>query len=540
VRPLEPLGVLVGSIAFLGSFTPSLLPRSWVLQGLGSGLSVVVAYAIGAGLAWVARHIRAPSTSPRARRRIWYGIATVAAVLIPVSLWLGAVWQNDVRRAVHMPPDTAYPYAAILSIACAVFIAALAIARAIRAAYIALAPRPRRLVPSAVLWTLLSALLVGLALTAINGVLYRGFVAMADASSSFDDGGTDAGVARPDSPLRSGSPASLVSWGSLGIRGRDFVAGGPTAADIERLTGRPAIAPIRVYAGTASAGTLQGEANLVLAELKRTGAFNRELLAIGIPPGEGGLDEHLTAPVEYMYGGDTAIAAMQYSHLQSWVSFVSDPSRARDAARTLFGTVYAYWSKLPLTHRPRVVICGMSLGALGAADAFPNLDELTRRTSGALFVGPPDDTELLSQVTEHRVPGTPERLPVYDDGRTVRFAASASDLRTPTGSVLSPRVVVLQHATDPIVWWSPTLLWSEPQWLREPRGPGVVPAMHWFPVLTFWQISGDLRIDPNPPSGYGHNYDAAEIDTAWAALLHPPGWTDADTAALAAAQSAHA
>src|SRR2546428_5673407 len=145
---------------------------------------------------------------------------------------------------------------------------------------------------------------------------------MADSSSAFDDTGTDAGVVRPSSPLRSGSPASFVSWNSLGIRGRDFVAGGPTVAQIERLTGRPAIAPIRVYAGTSSADSLQAEANLVLAELKRTGAFDRDLLAIGIPPGEGGLDEALTTPLEYMFGGNTAIAAMQYSHLQSWVSFV--------------------------------------------------------------------------------------------------------------------------------------------------------------------------------------------------------------------------
>lgn len=119
----------------------------------------------------------------------------------------------------------------------------------------------------------------------------------------------------------------------------------------------------------------------------RTGAFDRELLGLGVPPGEGGLDEALTTPVEYMYGGDTAVAAMQYAHMHSWVSFVSDASRARDGARTLFDTVSSHWSKRPASHRPRLVIFGMSLGALGAADTFSSLAGLTVHTSGALFVG---------------------------------------------------------------------------------------------------------------------------------------------------------
>jgi uncharacterized membrane protein len=279
---------------------------------------------------------------------------------------------------------------------------------------------------------------------------------------------------------------------------------------------------------------MSDEAGLVLAELKRTRAFDRALLAIGTPPGEGGLDEALTTPLEYMYGGDTAIAAMQYSHLPSWVSFVLDEQRARESSRTLFDRVYAYWSTLPPAHRPRVVVFGMSLGALGAADTFSSLADLTARTSGALFVGPPSDTMLWQHLTAERDAGTPEILPVYRDGGTVRFAASPADLRAGDGSLRTPRTVFLQHATDPVVWWSPALIWSVPGWLAEAHGPGVTGAVRWIPGVTFCQLVGDLQVGANPPPRYGHHYAPAEVVTAWAAILHPPGWTAASTAALIA------
>ena len=43
--------------------------------------------------------------------------------------------------------------------------------------------------------------------------------------------------------------------------------------------------------------------------------------------------------LEYLHSGDTAIAAMQYSYLPSWVSFVGDRSTPVDAGRALFEAV---------------------------------------------------------------------------------------------------------------------------------------------------------------------------------------------------------
>lgn len=518
----------------LASLTPSLLPRLWVVQGAISGVSACVAYALGAFIASGARHVRVRPLAHTPRRAIWGALGAVALVTIPVGLWLGGSWQREVSHAVGGYSEAPYVDAGIVAVAASVFLAVLGVARGIRIGSRSAARRLR--VPALVSRLVVAAMVIALIVTVMTGLLSRAIVAVVDASYASLDGGTDAGVVQPASPLRSGSPASLVSWGSLGIRGRAWVAGGPTPTAIEHLTHRPAIEPIRVYAGTESAASFQGEAALVLAELRRTGAFGRALLAIGTPPGEGGLDESLTAPLEYMYGGNTAIAAMQYSHLPSWVSFVLDESRARESSRILFDAVHGYWSTLPRAHRPRLVVFGMSLGALGSADTFAGVNDLTRLTEGALFVGTPSDTMLWQQLTANRAPQSPERLPVYGGGQTVRFAASASDLRAADGSLLAPRVVFLQHATDPIVWWSPAVVWRPPGWLSEPRGSGVIGAVRWFPFVTFAQLTGDLRVGGNVPAGYGHNYGPAEVVTAWAAILHPPGWSEAGTAALIAAR----
>jgi len=62
-----------------------------------------------------------------------------------------------------------------------------------------------------------------------------------------------------------------------------------------------------------------------------------------------------------MTGGDTATVAVQYSYLPSWLSYLVDQDRAREAGRELFDAVYDRWSKLPMNRRPTLVVVGESL-----------------------------------------------------------------------------------------------------------------------------------------------------------------------------------
>lgn len=84
---------------------------------------------------------------------------------------------------------------------------------------------------------------------------------------------------------------------------------------------------------------------------------------------------------------------------------------------------------------------------------------------------------------------------------------------------------------DPAVWWSPSLPWSKPDRLSEPRGSDVLPVVRWYPVVTFWQVSTDPARAQAPPDGHGHGY-GDELVAAWVAVAAPHGWDEQDTARL--------
>jgi uncharacterized membrane protein len=234
-----------------------------------------------------------------------------------------------------------------------------------------------------------------------------------------------------------------------------------------------------------------------------------------------------------MWGGDTAIVTTQYSFLPSWISFLVDAERATDEGRELFEAVHDAWSELPESDRPLLISYGLSLGSFAAQAPFGSTADIATRTDGALFVGTPNFTPVWSTVTSTRDAGSPEWQPVVRAGETVRFAAASTDLERPAGPWGDPRIVYLQHANDPVVWWSPDLLTREPDWLAEPRGPGVTSRTHWFPVITFLQVTVDQFFGVSVPDGFGHNY-ASQIVGAWAAVVPPDGWTDADSVRLQA------
>ena len=56
--------------------------------------------------------------------------------------------------------------------------------------------------------------------------------------------------------------------------------------------------------------------------------------------------------------------------------------------------------------------------------------------------------------------------------------------------------------------------------------------MHWYPIVTFWQVSADLTANVSSaqtsPSGHGHNYGKSQL-YGWVAVVAPDGWTTADT-----------
>ena len=121
-------------------------------------------------------------------------------------------------------------------------------------------------------------------------------------------------------------------------------------------------------------------------------------------------------------------------------------------------------------------------------------------------------------------------------GRTVRFTSEDSTLEPVTGAWGPTRVAYLQHASDPVVFFSSDLAFDRPQWLADgQRGTDVSPTMGWVPLVTMWQVLLDMPGAGNVPTGYGHMYSAHANMLAWAAITQPPNWSDDKAARIDAA-----
>ncbi|NNE34034.1 MAG: hypothetical protein HKN13_02285, partial [Rhodothermales bacterium] len=92
--------------------------------------------------------------------------------------------------------------------------------------------------------------------------------------------------------------------------------------------------------------------------------------------------------------------------------------------------------------------------------------------------------------------------------------------------------VYIQYASDPMTFFSPDLLFHQPDWLTGERGPDVSPHLRWYPIVTFLQIGFDLPLATSPPLGYGHSISPANYIDAWIAVTAPTDWTDQDTTRL--------
>ncbi|WP_330182595.1 alpha/beta hydrolase [Nocardia sp. NBC_01503] len=538
IRP-NYTGVVVGAIFFAWSVSPSLLPREWIFQGLVSGISAVIGYGVGCVLDWAFRRWvrpRLPASvtrwaglwqpSDRARQLTKIVIIIGAAVGAAAVLARSARWQRDLETLMGMAPTATSSYLRTELLAAATVALVIGAYRAVRWFFRWLIrvlnidwriPRAVAVPGAVVVIVVLSVLL-------FQGVLAKAFFSVANSAFSVRNSNTSPAAIQPQLPERSGSPQSLAPWNTLGSEGRWFVSYVPTAARIAEVTGKPAREPIRVYAGLESAETEQDIADLVVKELDRTNAWERQALVVVTTTGTGWVDSTTAESIEFMYGGDSAIAATQYSYLPSVLSFLSDKQKAADAGRLVVHAVHERWATLPPEHRPKLLIYGESLGSQGSEAAFTGLDDIRTLVDGVLWVGPPNSNRLWTQFTERRDPGTPEILPIYADGLAVRFGATGDDLKRPDRQWLSPRIVYLQHASDPIVWWSPDLLFTQPDWLKEPRGSDVSQSIRWWPIVTFWQISADLAHAQKVPSGHGHRYGTTVLD-AWAQVVQPADWT---------------
>ncbi|RUR57574.1 alpha/beta hydrolase [Vreelandella populi] len=520
------VGLVLGTLFFAFSLTPSLVPRPLIAQGIVSGLSFTAGYALGVMGHGLWRYLHLPEPNPRVERYFQWLAATACLGIAAIFLWRAAEWQNSIRQLMAMEPASGTRPFSIALITLGVFAFLMLIALLFRRTFRLLSRKLAYVLPRRTAYVLGTVAAIALFWLVIEGVIFSYALKVADRSYQQVDELIQSDLSPPEDSTKPGSAESLISWEALGSRGRRFVTEGPDGAQIGDFLGEESVDPIRVYVGLNAAETPGERAELALAELIRVGGFERSVLILATPTGRGWVDPGSQDTVEYLHRGDIATVTAQYSYLPSHLSLIAEAEYGVENARALFTAVYDYWSSLPNDERPRLYLFGLSLGALNSDLSFDLYDIIDDPFNGVLWSGPPFRSDTWKSVTSDRDPGSPAWLPTFRGGSVVRFMNQTQGLQAAPGEWGDFRIAYLQHASDPITFFEPATFWREPEWMRGPRGPDVSPELRWYPVVTMLQLLADLATGSAPP-GFGHEFAAEHYIDAWAALSEPPGWDEA-------------
>ena len=522
---LSGVGIFLGALFFAAALTPTLVPRSYLTQGALAGACFAIGYAAGVLWRWLWHYLELPEPSPRMRSVANALVAVACLLVVILFLWRAAEWQNSIRTVMKMEPvETARPIKTC-AIALITFFAILALARLFKLVTRFLSTHIRRFIPRKIANAIGVVVATLLFWSIANNFLIRTAFSALDSSFREFDALIEPERPQPTAPGRTGSTASLVRWDELGRAGREFVASGPTGAQISAFTGRPARDPVRVYVGLRGADTPRARAKLALDELKRQGGFERSTLIVITPTGTGWIDPAAMDSVEYLLDGDVASVAVQYSYLNSPLSLLFQPEYGAEAARALFTEIYGYWTTLARDTRPKLYLHGLSLGAMNSEQSAELFETIGDPIAGALWSGPPFASRIWRSITANRNEGSPAWLPEFRDGRIVRFM----NQNGPTVSADAPwgpmRVVYLQYASDPIVLFDYRDAYRPPAWMSAPRGPDVSRELRWYPVVTMLQLAVDMAVATNTPMGYGHVYAPEHYVDAWVAVTDIRHWS---------------
>ena len=310
----------------------------------------------------------------------------------------------------------------------------------------------------------------------------------------------DAGFATPPTdPMVSAGPGSAVAITELGREGARFVGTVATSDGIREVTGRePVAAPIRVFVGADSASTPEQRVGLAMAELRRTGAFDRANLLVQAPAGTGYANPTPVDVLELLTLGDCASVAVGYGLLPSFLS-LGKVAVASHTQKLLLDAILEELSGR--AERPRLLLYGESLGAKVQEAAIPlGSEDLDRYgVACALWVGTPGgkaaDEFHARCATESITIDRPEQIP------------------SPTPEP-RPRVWFLEHDGDPVVRFRPELFLNRPAWLPTDgtRGRNIPEAMTWRPGISWAQGLVDTMFATNVKPGdfksEGHDYRA--------------------------------
>lgn len=563
VNPLlsSPAGPLEG-VAMAMSFEPSLMPRTSMQQGIMMGLAGLTARGLGRIVEKGTQTVTpdAAKTPTRIAIRTGVGLAGAGLAMIPVRS-RESLWRSGVRSAGQVIAAAAVSgavydvgQAGASRMRSGQVVRPVISAAAVSAGLFALAGKNlkerKRVIkrwPVEQKNELPTAFGMGWATYAAGSGLAKGFVGSRHAlvrylgpgrSKRVIAGAINAGIwaggavalynagvgyigranekveasyaMPPISPLVSGSAESSSPFTHLGLQGRRYVTDVVTPELIEDVLGEPAEdSPVRVFIGYNSEPMYSmGRTELAMAELERTGAFDRSYLLLISPTGTGWVDQTMIESAEFLAKGDIATCVIQYGRFPSFLS-VQKVALGRHQFRALLWSVRQRLAERPPERRPKMLVFGESLGAWASSDVvmYQGIEGFDHYgIDKALWVGLPG---LAKWSRNGMAAGGSMLVPagsvgVFDNPGEIE--ALTDDERAQL------RAVILSHDNDPIAVLSPDILVREPEWLVGDRGRGVPEDMDYTPVSTFLQVTIDamnaMVTVPGHFGSFGHDYRA--------------------------------
>ena len=216
------------------SFTPSLLPRGGLIQGIICGITAAIGYGLGvlAASIWRAFADREPR---QPRRWAWTVFFIAGAVLFAASFGLGQYWQYEIRQLMgvtdySIPLVVAEPFVAAL-----VFGLFLLIGRGLRGLYRWLAKLLNRWIGRRAARGIGWVVVVGLTYLVVSGLLLQGFVSVMNNAYSLRDTKTAEGMHKPSYQPAFRRAGIVHTVGFAGLAGPQLHRQGPVGERYGRV-----------------------------------------------------------------------------------------------------------------------------------------------------------------------------------------------------------------------------------------------------------------------------------------------------------------
>jgi hypothetical protein len=295
-----------------------------------------------------------------------------------------------------------------------------------------------------------------------------------------------------------GGPRSGYEFTDLGREGRRFVSQAYTGAELEAVLGVPCQDSVRAFLPLDSLSfDPDTDAAALVAEMDRLGAFDRSVIVLASPTGDGYVSYVMCESVELMTRGDCALVAVPYAHLPAVLAL---PWRRRGEAGYLAYVAAVAREIRERGSAARLVLFGESFGAIVALDAFgPGIVAETTElgVAGGLYVGVP----VLTRTNQRIRPSDPgERV-----SHGIQFVTDREQ-----ALVATPGHVNLTHRTDPTSIGDVTTL------VRHGRDYWGRPTGVHIPVISFLvnlaDVKNAMHLRPGeftPSPGHDYRYETA-------------------------------